>query len=231
MRARAVAAWAVVAALHGGVALYLNRTHGQSPAPSLAPIEVVLFRPPPEPIAPPAEPEPAASEGGGAPAAPSRVRPTPRPPAVPVELAAPPEPAPDPDPVIVGQAPIAGPVAGQGQGGEGTGTGGGTGSGVGPGSGGRFQVLRGPTLDERRRAHPPAALRAGRSGRAAMSCIIGLDERLSDCRIVSETPEGQGFGPAALTLAPAFRARPPILDGRAQPGTRGVFGVIFGRDG
>lgn len=220
---------ALVVVLHAGLALYLERAGPDAaPATPSAPFEVELFRPPP-PLAPPA-PEPAVSEGGGARAAPSRVRPSPAPPDTPVEIVAPPEPAPVPDPIVVGQALLADPMPGQGQGGEGTGVGGGVGSGVGPGVGGRFQVLRWPTLDERRRAHPPAALRAGRSGRAELSCLIGLDERLSDCRVLSETPAGQGFGEAALRLATAFRVRPPMVEGRPQTGARGVFGVVFGRD-
>jgi protein TonB len=231
-RQRAAAALAGVALVHAGLFLVLSQERGEDPGLPTPAFVVTLTPPfvkPPPP--PPAEADPAPSEGGGTPAAPSVVRPAPLPPSTPVEIMAPPEPAPAPDPIVLGQAPIAGPVAGAGQGGEGTGAGGGSGSGEGPGSGGRFQVLRGPTLDERRRAHPPAALRAGRSGRAAMSCVIGLDERLSDCRVISETPQGQGFGQAALTLAPAFRARPPVADGRPQSGARGVFGVIFGRDG
>lgn len=218
-----------VAAVHAGLFVVLSQEKAGEPVVSRPPFVVTLTPPFVMPPLPPPQADPAPSDGGGAPAAPSIVRPALRPPATPAEITAPPEPAPEPDPIVVGQAPIAGPVAGAGQGGEGTGTGGGSGSGAGPGAGGRFQVLRGPTLDERRRAHPPAALRAGRSGRAAMSCVIGLDERLSDCHVVSETPEGQGFGQAALTLAPAFRARPPVADGRPQLGTRGVFGVEFGQ--
>lgn len=225
---RRLALLGLAIAVHGIGGLWLAQnspTSDRMPQPPI--LDVALFRPPP-PV-PPVQPDAAPTEGGGAAAAPSVVRPAPAPPSTPVEITAPPEPAPEPDPIIVGPSPVAGPAPGQGQGGEGTGSGGGSGSGSGPGSGGRFQLLRGPSVEERRRAHPPAALRAGRSGSAAMSCVIGLDGRLSDCEVVNESPAGQGFGQAALTLAYAFQARPPVVNGQPQAGVRGIFGVEFGR--
>lgn len=205
-----------------------------APAPFAPPaFEVELFRPPipiPEPPAPVVEP--ARTTGGGAPAAPSRVHVPPVPPPdTPREPPAPPVPAPEPS-IVVGLSPQPAETPGMGQGGQGTGEGGGTGSGVGPGAG--FvgpRILRGPTLADLRREHPPAALRARRSGEAAINCEIRLDTRLDDCRLVREGPEGEGFGRAALATAAYFRFQPPAVDGRPQSGQRVTFNVEFGRSG
>jgi len=37
-----------------------------------------------------------------------------------------------------------------------------------------------------------------RDAAVTVSCAVGNDQRLADCRIVSEQPEGSGFGAAAL---------------------------------
>ena len=44
-----------------------------------------------------------------------------------------------------------------------------------------------------------------------------LDQRLERCRIFSETPEGRGFGVAALQAAGFYRFDPPRRGGRALP--------------
>lgn len=85
------------------------------PVPA-SPIQVFLFRPPP----PPPPPVKAARlPGGAAPAAPSRIHLPPRPADRPPELPAPPVQAPEPA-LVVGQAPVAGPIPGMGQGVQGS---------------------------------------------------------------------------------------------------------------
>ncbi|WP_447911419.1 energy transducer TonB [Brevundimonas bullata] len=117
----------------------------------------------------------------------------------------------------VGSSPS--PALGPGQGGQGAGQGGGTGSGVGRGAGdGRFRLLRGPTMGELRRLHPPAAFRQRRGGQATLSCRIRLDTRLEDCRVIDETPSGMGFGQAALAASIHFRFQPPTRDGAPVDG-------------
>ena len=78
---------------------------------------------------------------------------------------------------------------------------------------------------------PQAARAARRAGRASVNCVIRSDTRLEDCRIVSETPPGLGFGEAALRIAPMyFRFRPPTTAaGRAIDGYRVTVFVQFGR--
>ncbi len=219
----------VVLLMHGLVLFAASRS---TPVPASYPpplIDVVLFTPPPEPPPPPPEPEdPAPEVGGGAPAAPSRVhRPPEPPPEVEREIIAPPEPAPEPAPEL-GIAPAPTPQPGPGLGGQGTGTGTGSGDGYGPGSGStRARPVRGPTIDQIRNAHPRNA--RSQYGRVELSCIVRLDERLEDCRVVSETPRGRGFGEAALPLARFFRVVPPTRNGVPQSGERFTVGIDFGR--
>lgn len=212
---------------HLGIFAVMGRADAPVPAPEQRPaVSVFLYRPPPPPPAPPPV-KPARTEGGGAPAAPSRVhvplKPAPRPP----EVIAPPIPAPEPA-LVVGAAPVAGPTPGMGQGGEGTGTGTGRGAGSGPGSGGtRARLVRGPDSAQIARVYPRAALSARQGGRGVITCEVRLDTRLENCRLVSETPPGQGFGQAALAAAGDFRFQPPTRDGRPLGGQEITVGVDF----
>ncbi len=198
--------------------------------PPTPPINVILFRSPPPPPPPPPPLRPTPDPGGGAPAAPSRIHTPPEPPVnVPREVPAPPVQAPEPA-IVVGMAAEAGPTPGMGQGGTGNGTGAGAGDGSGPGSGGvgpRF--IRGATQGEIFSVVPANARR--RSGRGSVNCVIRLDERLDNCRIVEETPPGLGFGQAAVRAAEAyFRFRPPMsASGRPVEGQRVTVFVQFGR--
>lgn len=169
------------------------------------------------------------SSGDAAPAAPSRVRPALTPPALPPEVMAPPEPAPE-SALVVGAAPEGEARPGQGQGGEGDGAGRGAGDGSGDGLGGGAppRLLVGPTQAQLRALHPPAALAARRSGRGVIACRVRLDTRLEGCRILDESPQGQGFGQAALRAAAHFRFRPPVVDGAPQAGRDVTVGVEFG---
>ena len=202
------------------------------PTPLSRPVEVELVRPSPIPPLPaPPPPKPAPAEGGGAPAAPSRVHLPPKKSERPPEVTAPPKPAPEPPP-IVGAAPDAGPAPGQGLGGEGTGSGAGQGAGSGPGAGdGPPRLIQGPTKDQLRRLHPREAFRQRLNGSARIACRIRLDMRLEDCRLVSESPQGMGFGEAALRSARSFRFEPPTRGGAPVAGQRVVFGVEFGLRG
>ncbi|MGZ9114375.1 MAG: energy transducer TonB [Brevundimonas sp.] len=188
------------------------------------PMDVVLYRAAPPPPPPPLKPTP--DPGGGKPAAPSRIHVTPKPPPK-AELPAPVAPAPE-QPLVIGMAPVASPTPGMGQGGTGNGTGTGDGDGEGSGSGGigpRF--VRGASQAEIFSVVP----RGRRQGRGSVNCVIRLDERLDSCRVVSETPPGQGFGAAAVTVAEAyFRFRPPMsASGRPVEGQRVTVFVQFGR--
>lgn len=118
-----------------------------------------------------------------------------------------------------------------GQGGEGEGTGDGIGDGDGPGRGGTPPlILKGASTAEILSIVPPEARRARQAGRASINCVIRTDERLDDCRVVSETPVGFRFGDpgrsgpgaglprqcgagSAADLRGRY-ARPPVVDDR-----------------
>ena len=221
----------VVTAAHLGLFGIMARADPPASLPDPAPpMSVFLFRPPPPPPPPPPAP-PAAIRGGGAPAAPSRVHVTPRPPERPPELVAPPTPAPEPA-LIIGAAPIAGPTPGMGQGGTGAGTGTGDGDGDGPGSGGAGpMILRPATSAEIQSVAPPPVRGVRRPpGRVVVNCVIRIDQRLDDCRIVEETPLGFGFGEQALRATAFFRYRPPMTaSGRPIAGQRVTTFVSMGR--
>lgn len=231
-RKRAVL-FAGVALAHAGLFSLFALTHVT--APPLAPatiIDVDLFNPiipPPPPPPPPEPPKPVA--GGGAPAAPSVIHTPPKPRPVTPEVPAPITKAPE-QPLVIGIAPTASPTPGLGQGGQGTGTGTGIGSGDGPGSGTPYRFVAGPTSRQIAEAAPAAAKRARVDGMVNLRCIIGLDSRLQDCRVVSETPPGMGFGEAAVRVALArFRFSPPTQNGRPVAGTEMPLGIQFNLGG
>ena len=67
-------------------------------------------------------------------------------------------------------------------------------------------------------AYPRAAYRKGLAGRVIMTCKVLGDGRLDACAVVEETPSGNGFGAAALSLAPYFRFSIIDRDGRSLEG-------------
>lgn len=211
-----------VSAGHLLVFAVIARTQADIPMPPPSPpMNVVLFRPvPPPPPPPPLKPTP--DQGGGKPAAPSRIHVTPKPAPRPRELPAPPVPAPEPA-LVIGMAPVAGPTPGMGQGGTGNGVGTGDGDGEGSGTGGRGpRLIRGASSAEIMSVGPrmPRGVRRP-PGRASVSCVIGVDQRLGDCRLVEENPPGFGFGEQALRAAAFFRWSPPLTAaGRPIAGKR-----------
>jgi TonB family protein len=65
--------------------------------------------------------------------------------------------------------------------------------------------------------YPPAAQRAGKEGRATVQCDVIDDMRLTGCRVLSEEPQGYGFGAAAVVRlqASASGLNPAELKGHA----------------
>ena len=168
-----------------------------------------------------------AHRAGGSPAAaPKRAAPStpvPKPALVPPQPLKPPpppdvQPLPTPTPTLVAPVGVAlaSPVTGAG---TSAATGEGTGTGSGPGGPGGPALLDpdwvswfGP--EEVERAYPLNAYKAGEPGRAVLSCLGLRDGRVKDCRVMAETPRGEGFGAAALTLTRFCRFRPLKVDGR-----------------
>jgi TonB family protein len=63
------------------------------------------------------------------------------------------------------------------------------------------------------RFYPEAARQNGIEGRATIECGVGPGDGrtgdLVDCRVFEESPVGEGFGPAALSMAFLFRMQIP----------------------
>lgn len=53
-----------------------------------------------------------------------------------------------------------------------------------------------------------------------MICTVTAQGKMSDCRVVEESPIGMDFGDAVLKLSPRFKVREVLPDGSsAQGGT------------
>ena len=63
-----------------------------------------------------------------------------------------------------------------------------------------------PTMHDVYRAYPDSARKLGLVGSVVVECRMGARGPLGDCAVASETPAGQGFGEAALSLMPRFKA-------------------------
>ncbi|KAF0171971.1 MAG: energy transducer TonB [Hyphomonadaceae bacterium] len=74
-----------------------------------------------------------------------------------------------------------------------------------------------PGAREFDRFYPPRARERGKEGRVTLDCLVGATGSIA-CGVVSESPEGWGFGDAALKIAPSFRLAPRLEDGRATEG-------------
>lgn len=74
--------------------------------------------------------------------------------------------------------------------------------------------MRKPTAEEMAGVFPVAAVKAGVDGRASIRCRVTVEGFLDRCKVLSETPPGMGFGPAALALSPQFRMSPKIRGGQ-----------------
>jgi protein TonB len=72
-----------------------------------------------------------------------------------------------------------------------------------------------PSPTEFARYYPPEAYAKGISGHAMVKCQVAADGSMTNCLVVSESPEGLGFGDAMLKIAPHFRMK--LLSKSGQP--------------
>jgi periplasmic protein TonB len=107
----------------------------------------------------------------------------------------------------------AGSATGDGAGGPGSG---GASHGIGPGDTMTFarpewiQIL---SQAQMRPYFPRKAIYDRVDGRAALACQVDRHNRARNCRVLSESPPGFGFGIAALRMSRLFRIRPPRVNG------------------
>lgn len=96
----------------------------------------------------------------------------------------------------------------------------GPGSGTGDGRGERalLKATWAPNMDfsqdRRSRHYPPAALEAGVEGVAWLKCFVLRRDRVRDCQLLDESPQGYKFGEAALKTEPELRIRLHDQSGR-----------------
>ena len=73
-----------------------------------------------------------------------------------------------------------------------------------------------PTGAHLTRHYPRQAMESRTPGEATIECRVSARGELEDCIVLSESPEGMGFGAATLALAPRFRLTPIRLNGHAH---------------
>ncbi len=73
--------------------------------------------------------------------------------------------------------------------------------------------LQKPTFDQMMAIYPLNAFRQDLEGKATIRCIVTTSGLLRACTVVSETPPGNGFGEAALTLSTTFLMKPGTRNG------------------
>lgn len=75
-----------------------------------------------------------------------------------------------------------------------------------------------PDIKDIIRVYPKLAGRLSIDGRAIVGCRIRLTGLAENCAVLSETPDGLGFGAAAVQLAQTARFSPELRDGVAVDG-------------
>jgi TonB family protein len=86
---------------------------------------------------------------------------------------------------------------------------------------------RAPGQDDWAKAYPAHAAQAGISGAVKMKCAATADGMLSGCAVIQETPSGEGFGTAALSLASGMALKPAGENGQPVAGRNLIVPVRF----
>ena len=87
--------------------------------------------------------------------------------------------------------------------------------------------LRRPNADDLAQVYPIAAARSGMGGEARIECTVSAAGLLAGCKVLAESPQGAGFGEAALALAPKFAMKTVTPSGRPVAGASVVIPIRF----
>ena len=89
---------------------------------------------------------------------------------------------------------------------------------------------RRPRPEDLKRVYPPRAKAERVSGRVLLTCDVTLEGLLAHCQTAQETPEGYGFGEAAINLATVIRMTPMKIDGKPSEGGMVTLPIVFNPD-
>lgn len=78
-----------------------------------------------------------------------------------------------------------------------------------------------PTREQYMAAYPAKARAEGVGGKVLLHCTVAKQGALAKCKVMSEAPQGEGFGDAALGLTPLVQAVP------GQTGKRLALPLVF----
>jgi TonB family protein len=84
-----------------------------------------------------------------------------------------------------------------------------------------------PDRSDWAKAYPAEAAKAGLSGDVKLRCAAGASGQLQNCAVLQETPVGQGFGAAALSLSTGMELKPNGLNGQPVAGRNLIVPVKF----
>ncbi|MDQ0463268.1 TonB family protein [Caulobacter ginsengisoli] len=86
---------------------------------------------------------------------------------------------------------------------------------------------RRPSGEDLEKVYPARARTLSLSGKAIISCDVTSLGTLVYCSLISETPEGEGFGEAALKVTSKFRMKPLARDGSPVGGGTVRIPILF----
>ncbi|HXQ11057.1 MAG TPA: energy transducer TonB [Caulobacteraceae bacterium] len=75
--------------------------------------------------------------------------------------------------------------------------------------------------------YPQREVDLGITGQVSLLCGVVASGKLTDCRVVEETPPSAGFGDAALKLSAFFRMTPRMIDGEPVDGGQTRISIAF----
>jgi protein TonB len=87
--------------------------------------------------------------------------------------------------------------------------------------------LHKPSGEDLAKYFPERAMRMNVSGRASISCTVNARGTLDACSVVSESPDDQGFGDAAMKMTKLFKMRPQTKDGAPVDGGKITIPIVF----